>query len=190
MLTDRAESEIKALSGRFGAPTRWTREYLVSPDARNWANKLRNRPGEIVLVVPGRTGHVWLHTKGNYPPSVYRLPSGGIKARESIEAAALREAHEEMGFKPDIKRFLGIVENTFYVDGEQVNYPSYIFLTNSLLGSPQVTDPSEEIAGFAEASIEGLSIIAEQLDALGPDWQPWGHYRAAPHTLARQVLGE
>lgn len=163
---------------------------MVSPAARDWANKLRKRPGEIVLVVPGRRNYLWVHTKRIYPPSVYRLPSGGIHADEAIESAASREAFEEMGFRPELTRFVGFVENIFQVDGEQVGYPSYIFLTKPLKGAPKVTDPSEEITGFAEASIEDLSRIAERLDALGPDWQPWGHYRATPHALVKQALSD
>jgi ADP-ribose pyrophosphatase YjhB (NUDIX family) len=189
MLTAEAEAEIAELARRFGVPRRWRREYEISsPESEAWAKKMLKRPGEVVLVVPLDDHRVWLHTKQFYPAGVYRLPSGGIHDGEGFEAAARRETYEEMGFVPELSRFMGVVENVFAPDGETVVYPTYVLETKPMPGSPRVTDPDEAISGFREIYVQELPKITEQLDSLAPNWQPWGHFRAAPHARVAEAL--
>ena len=120
--------------------------------------------------------------------AVYRLPSGGIHQGERVEDAARREAYEELGFEPGIVRFIGMVENAFALDEGKPVYPSFILETKPIPGSPRATDPDEAISGFREIGIRELPKIVEQLDSLAPSWQPWGHFRAAPHALVAEVF--
>src|ERR687885_894377 len=109
MLSRRVEAEIEALARRFGSPRRITREYRIETDEhRRWMDDLRKRRGEVVLLVPRPDGRLVLHTKSFYPTAVFRLPSGGIRRGEKIEAAARRELYEGMGFSPELTRFVGV----------------------------------------------------------------------------------
>ncbi len=189
MLTPKEENEIAELARRFGEPLRWTREFALTTERnREWARKTTRRRGEIVLVVPRPENRFLLHTKPFYPDAVYRLPSGGVNAEEAVDAAARREAYEEMGFEATLARFIGVVENVFTMDGAKLTYPSYIFVTQPTTEPPRVMDPDERIAGFRDVPLETLGQVAEKLDALPPDWQPWGHFRATPHALVVDVL--
>ncbi len=189
MLTSKAEVEIAELARRLGEPRRWRREYeIVSPENEAWVKKMLKRRGEVILVVPSGKDRIWLHTKRFYPQAVYRLPSGGIHQGERVEDAARREAYEELGFEPGIVRFIGMVENAFALDEGKPVYPSFILETKPIPGSPRATDPDEAISGFREIGIRELPKIVEQLDSLAPSWQPWGHFRAAPHALVAEVF--
>jgi ADP-ribose pyrophosphatase YjhB (NUDIX family) len=188
MLTAEEEAEIGGLARRVGVPRRWRREYETTSEQAGWVKKMLKRRGEVILVVPTAEGRIWLHTKQFYPPGVYRLPSGGIHQRESVEEAASRELYEEMGFKPELARFLGVVENVFKFDRETLVYPSYILETRSITDPPSVSDPDEAISGFREIDIRELGKIVEQLDSLASAWQPWGHFRAAPHALVAEAM--
>jgi 8-oxo-dGTP diphosphatase len=188
MLTPETEKEIAELGERFGTPTRWRREYEIPAGSVAWVKKMLKRRGEVILVVPGSQDRIWIHTKQFYPDSVYRLPSGGIHEREAAEDAARRETREEMGFEPQLARFIGVVENVFKFEGETSVYPTYIFETKPFTGSPQVTDPGEAISGFQEIRIQDLYKVIEKLETLEVDWQPWGHFRSAPHALIAEEL--
>ncbi len=189
MLTSEAEAEIAELARRLGEPLRWRREYeILSPENEAWVKKMLKRHGEVILVAPSGKDRIWLHTKRFYPQGVYRLPSGGIHPGERIEDAARREAYEELGFEPEIVRFIGMVENVFALDEGRAVYPSFILEIQPTLDSPRVADPDEAISGFREIGIRELPKIEEQLDSLAPSWQPWGHFRAAPHALVAEVF--
>jgi 8-oxo-dGTP pyrophosphatase MutT (NUDIX family) len=188
MLSVEAETEINGLSERFGRPSRRSRDYPVPLDQAGWVRKMLKRSGEVIFVVAGAKGRVWLHTKTFYPHGVFRLPSGGIHAGESIEHAAYRELYEELGSRPGLVSFLGIVENRFDLEGDRLLYPTFILGTAPLTVAPQVTDPNERIAEFREFDVKELTNIASQLDSVDPEWQPWGHFRAFPHSLVAQAL--
>lgn len=183
-----SEAEIAQLAQTYGIPERWKRVYAFTNAKSFWVKKMLKRRGEVVLVVPGSVNRIWLHTKQFYPHDIYRLPSGGIHQGEAVELAVYRESFEELGEKPEIVRFIGLVENEFVLGAESAIYPTYAFLTQPITTKPQVNDPSEAISGFKEIEIGDLSQISRQLDSLDSDWQPWGHFRAAPHAMVMQVL--
>ncbi|MGB8648255.1 MAG: NUDIX hydrolase [Anaerolineae bacterium] len=189
MLTLQEKAEIEELAGKLGTPLYATRE-LVATTANDiqWFYKLVRRRGEVILVVPRPNGRVLLHTKSTYPSGIYRLPGGGVNPGEPALDAAQREALEETGFDAPMTRLLGVVENEILVQGNRLSYPSYVFLTGPTTALPHVLDLEEDIADFREVPVDDLSLIAAQLEAMPPDWQPWGQFRATPHVLARQAL--
>ncbi len=191
MLTPEAEAEIANLSAHLGTPLRWTREYTATTERnREWARKVTKRRAEVIQVLPRPGGRVLLHTKSTYPEGVYRLPGGGVNQGEAIEPAVRRETWEETGFDVALARFLGVIENTFVVDGDTLSYPSFIFLMQPTVEAPRVLDPDEEITGFKEIPPAELAQVVAQLNALPPNWQPWGQFRAAPHALVIEALSK
>lgn len=187
------ERELVELERRFGAFERATFEYrYLSLGFAGWVKKLTRRRGEIVLVVPRRKGRVLLHTKPHYPDEVYRLPTGGIHPEEDAVDAARREGYEEIGFKTKEFKLLGVLDNMFWVNGERIEYPSFVFETPTLKGKPKPTDSDEAISGFRNADVDELRVTAALLEALPMQWREWGRFRAASHLwLAdRMPIGE
>lgn len=161
---------------------------MTGPDFGNWVRKLMRRRGEIVLVVPRGEGRVLLHTKPHYPPEIYRLPTGGIHLDEAADEAARREVFEEIGFKPQELLLVGVLDNLFLVDGNKLEYPSYVFKTEAYMRTPQPTDPNEPISGFREANSTELRDVARHLRGLPGGWSDWGKFRAAAHEWLAEYL--
>jgi 8-oxo-dGTP pyrophosphatase MutT (NUDIX family) len=190
MLTPKEEAEIQELAGRLGPPLRWTREYTATTERnREWARKVTRRRAEVILVLPRPGGLLLVHTKSTYPKGINRLPGGGVDRDEAVEIAARREAFEETGLQVVPARLLGVIENTFNLDGHKLSYPSYIIMMEPTTAMPSVQDLDEQISGFSEFPPQDLPALANQLNALPADWQPWGQFRAAPHALVAEALG-
>ncbi len=189
MLNPEDEAEIAALSRKYGSPERHVCHYRVRTerDAR-WSAGLNNRRGEVILIAPRPGRRILLHTKSFYPAATFRLPSGGVHHGESIEAAARREAHEELGFDLQVARFLAVIENHFLADDSDVTFPSFVLLLEQSSGAPRVMDPDEQITEFREVGEDKLREVARALSIMAPDWEMWGKFRALPHALLADWL--
>lgn len=177
------EKEIEKLERRFGPFEHATFEYkTLSPAFANWVKKLTKRRGEIILVVPRGDSKIVLHTKPHYPANCYRLPTGGIRPDEPAVDAAKREGYEELGFKLQDPRLLGVLDNVFWWDGASFSYPSFVFQTQEFTGDLVPTDPDELISGFRDVTTIELEDAAQALIRLPLGWREWGIFRAAAHT--------
>lgn len=177
-------NEITALADRYGAPLRWSRAFDVTPAMlERWRDKRR---AEIVLAIARPNASVLLHTKSFYPNETYRLPTGNIKFGEPIEDAAQRELCEETRLDARLTRFLGVIEYEFRFAGNQVDFVSYIFLTDETRDEPRVMDASERITGFRTVAWRDLVSIADALENLPDNWRDWGCFRAVAHRLVAQ----
>lgn len=143
---------------------------------------------EVVLVVCRPDGRVLLHTKRFYPEGVWRLPSGRLKEGEPPEAAARREAKEELGFDVVSGQLLGRLNVLLEGEGASLPFASWVFLLAAEGREPAVQDREEEIAGFVWVPVPHLRAVAGQLEALPPPWQGWGKFRAAAHTFVADLL--
>lgn len=99
------------------------------------------RPIEIgvrVLVVDGNEVLLVRHRRGKLP---WSLPGGGVKAQETLEAAACREVWEEAGCEVQIERLHGI----FYTFGTGFSNYTAVFIATPL-AAPQTPVGNLEIA--------------------------------------------
>lgn len=184
------EKELERLRKKFGDFEQVTVRYPpASPNFANWVRKLERRRGEIILVVPRGKGQVLLHTKPHYPDHVFRLPTGGIRPRERALHAARREGYEEIGFDSPPERFLGIIDNVFPVNGSELVYPSFVFVTREFKGKPEPSDPDEPISGFDQVDVDGLRVVGRHLASLPGPWREWGRFRATAHTWLAERMG-
>jgi ADP-ribose pyrophosphatase YjhB (NUDIX family) len=133
-----------------------------------------------------------VHTKAQYPPGTYRLLTGGVKPREAVLRAALREAHEETGLGIEIARFAGVIGYTFRHLGtpRQMAFVSYVFVARADDSEPAVQDPDERITGFRYIPPADLHAIARELRDLPFGWNDWGHFRAPAHELVAELMAQ
>lgn len=161
---------------------------------RYWEAARRKRHAEVVILLRRKNGLYLVHTKGFYPSGTYRLISGGIKPGEDLLAALQREIHEETGLAVRIERFLGLLRYCFRwrapdpVGG--LPFASCLFAVAEEGGTLGLNDLGEDISGFREVSLQELGALAEQLEALPPEWNDWGRFRAIAHRFILEVLTE
>jgi ADP-ribose pyrophosphatase YjhB (NUDIX family) len=185
--------EIVALEQTYGPFARQHCRLAVGGlHLEYWGEKvLRDRRGEVVLVIQRDSGEVLLHTKTLYPPGVYRLPSGGVSWGEAVSASLRREVYEETGFTAWEERLLGLVSYDFRDDDRSVSFVSYVFLLTGVQGSPDVKDEDERISGFKWVPVSELPAVAAALRSLpedSPGRQDWGRFRALAHDFAAQII--
>ncbi len=174
---------------RHGQPVERTYRYEVSADTYDyWERVLRRRLAEVVLIVSCHTGRYLVHTKAFYPPGTYRLLSGGLASGEDLLVGARRELQEETGLEGGIERFLAVQTHRFQRNGASLPFYSYLFLVDAQGGQPTVLDDQEQITEFREVDRQGLRVLAERLDSMGPAWAEWGHFRATSHWLVWELL--
>lgn len=160
---------------------------MMADMVQKWREK-KQRRAEVVMVVPNRTGHIWLHTKSVYPPGVYRLMTGGINEGEPPPDALRRETAEETGFRIEIEQCLGVIVTHFVAGSKSLDFASYLFLTTPGRGEPHPVDPNESIAGFRAVPAAELPHIAQQLRAITGPFADWGKFRATAHSIAAAAL--
>ncbi|MCE7939494.1 hypothetical protein DCC79_02720 [bacterium] len=187
-------AEVAALEARFGpAGRRSVAVDMVRPTFDEWWEAVVARPNrraEVVLVVQRPNRHVLVHTKVQYPPATYRLPTGGIRPGEAAVDALHREAAEETGLPVADARFLGLIAYTFRCrdDERRMPFASFVFHVRVDYAEPMVNDPDEDIMDFLFVRPERLPDIARTLRQLAPDWADWGRFRAHGHDLAADAL--
>ncbi len=155
---------------------------------RYWQATRQKRLAEVVLLLQRKNGRYLAHTKDFYPPATYRLISGGIKPGEDLLAAVRREAYEETGLLVRIERFLALLRYRFYWQGYVLPFASYVFGVVEEDGTLKVNDPGEAISGFREVTLAELDALAAQLEALHPEWEDWGRFRAIAHRVILEIL--
>lgn len=149
--------------------------------------RLRNRAGEVVLLLRRADGNLLLHTKAFYSTGLFRLPTGGIRLREGVMEAARRETEEETGLSPRDLRPLGLLTYRLREDGRRVFFHSWLVL-GEVEGEPAVNDHAERITGFRWVPPEDLPRVADELRGVPPAWAGWGHFRALAHEAAARWL--
>ncbi len=162
------------------------------------------RRAEICYVMQrsNPAGGLLLHIKRFYPPTGYRLPTGGVQIGEPVLDALQRELYEETGLwlgaapgEVHLQRLLGILTyDLFHRHMGPVEFATYFFLVQMPPGAIlQPTDPDEQIAGWEWCDPGELAGVATVLDGVGAQsaaWADWGHFRAAGHRFVAQVLAD
>lgn len=133
--------------------------------------------GEVCMAILRLSGRFLLQTKQNYPGSVMRLPSGGIKRGEDVEAALLREIWEETNLTVSVERFVARIG--YQAGPLKSRFFTHLFLVREVSGVLQSNDPSEKISDWQEILPQALPEYAGKLRGITPSWRNWGIFRAA-----------
>lgn len=182
------DAEVERLASLYGAPER--RLFTLPADEATLVWRFGgqgDRRAEVVFAVQDPSGGIWVHAKAHYPRRVYRLPSGGIHWQEDVESALLRELDEETALPVRVRRFLGLIEYQFLHEGKAAPFASYVFLVESLGGTPQ-PHATEGITSFQLVPPGHLTQIAADLRNLMGDRREWGQWRALVHDLVYGAL--
>jgi 8-oxo-dGTP pyrophosphatase MutT (NUDIX family) len=161
--------------------------FRVKLPALDYRRVLRPaRRAEVAMVIQRCPGWVLLQAKQHYPPGLFRLPTGTLKARESGETAMLRELHEEANLVPGVFRKLARLE--YQIEGGRSDFFTEIFLIEGPRGELRPNDTSESINAWREALLSELPMVARDLRALEPPWQGWGLFRSVVHDLVAELV--
>lgn len=192
MLPAELADEVEKLAARYGAPVRVDAEL---PDGVFDPLIKQDRIGEVCMVIRRPSGRLLIFRKDMYPPEVLRLPTGGIKPGEPIEAALLREVAEETSLEVAVRRFLAIIAYHTQDTGRD-SFVTFAFLLDELGGTLAVQDPEERVEAFGEAEpaeLVALAAVLERLEhrhdrAIGGSWHSWGLFRAVVHRVVCEQL--
>lgn len=176
------QAEIAVLARRYGRP----RAVSHTLPTFRFSPVNRRRQGEVAMAIRRRNGLYLLQTKGTYPESTFRLPTGGIMRGETIEHALLRETHEETSLDVEISRFAAVL--TYRAENARHAFSSYLFLLEEQGGDLHPMDESEGITGWLEADLPAIAAAADRLRACPGQWRPWGQFRALVLDALRDEL--
>ncbi|RPI00218.1 MAG: NUDIX hydrolase [Calditrichaeota bacterium] len=190
---DVIEEELLELADRYGPTNFYLATLTIGDDYfRTWRHSHvyhRNRRGEIVLVIRNRQDRILLHTKPFYPADVYRLPTGGIRERETVISSLYREIYEETSFKPLSIQLCSVV--LYHLQNKEDIFPfnSYIFKIEPDGEHPKPVDLAEEISGFEWIPESYLTHVVAKLEGLYPQrWRDWGKIRAVAHRIVGGMM--
>ncbi|MBY0277733.1 NUDIX domain-containing protein [Candidatus Binatia bacterium] len=138
------------------------------------------------MAIRRRNGLYLLQTKGTYPESTFRLPTGGIMRGETIEHALLRETQEETSLDVEISRFAAVL--TYRAPNTRHVFASYLFILEEQGGVLHPTDESEGITGWLEADLNTIGEAAERLRSCTGPWRSWGQFRALVLDALKDAL--
>jgi 8-oxo-dGTP pyrophosphatase MutT (NUDIX family) len=135
-----------------------------------------------------KDGRIVVNAKHNYPPGMYRAPSGGLAPGETIEEGLKREAMEETGCEVAIDRFLLETAVKFVCKSgnaeKAIEWNSYVFQARYIGGVFDFTD-KHEIREVRLATLEEFEVFSAIMrkSSIGGL-----HYRAALHDTVKGLL--
>jgi 8-oxo-dGTP pyrophosphatase MutT (NUDIX family) len=107
------------------------RRFAPLPALKSWDPALRpdhaRQAAALVLLYPGTDGPSLVLTERHadlpHHGGQISLPGGGVHEGETLAAAALREAHEEIGLDPSVVTFLGPLSSLWVLVSGFVVHP-------------------------------------------------------------------
>ncbi len=169
----------------YGRPEEQFTSFEMNP--KEYQNLLdsqkHGRSHDITIFI--RKDNKWVvNAKPWYPDGLYRIPSGGIHPKETLEEGARREAYEETGGKIEILRYFLRIFVRFYSENHSVDWVSHLLLTDWKEGQLRPIDTKEikKVYLAERDEFENFARIMLELDVGGL------HYREYLHREAFKIL--
>jgi 8-oxo-dGTP pyrophosphatase MutT (NUDIX family) len=129
---------------QYGRPARWRHvQPVAAPELRMIrSSQIDGRAHDITLYIEN-AGRIAVTAKHDYPPGLYRAPSGGLHAGETLEQGARREAIEETGLSIELTSYILCAEVVFEHDTENLRWTTHVFSATTSGGVLAHTDHRE-----------------------------------------------
>lgn len=139
--------------GRFGE------EDVHLPDGRAFTLAILKHPGACAVVPLLDNGHVVLLRQYRHAvrETLWEVPAGKLDPGESLEACALRELHEETGYRAGRLEALGAIAVTPGYSDERI----HLYVARELTAGAQALSANESII-CTELPFERAVQMAEQ----------------------------
>jgi len=128
---------IRGLSRRFGRPAEWRPVVrLTEHDRSVLALGGAERRHDVTFAVHDGRGRMAVIRKPSFPPGAWRIPSGGVKPGEGLDAGVAREALEETGLVIELTGYL-LVARARFIDpaGGELRWTTHVVLARTLAGT-------------------------------------------------------
>ncbi len=133
-----------------------TVDQLAYPDGRVVKMECVRHRGSVVLLPMTAPDRIVLVRQYRYVVSrwLWELPAGTLEPDESLQAAALRECHEEVGkIAGSAQKLLNLFPSPGFCD-EEMHFFLLTDLRDRLLGEPAPHQDPDEILNVREFSVE------------------------------------
>jgi 8-oxo-dGTP diphosphatase len=119
--------------------------------ACGWTDWFNPAPTASVLIVrrDGKGGTPVLLVRRAFAPArgAWDVPGGFVERGETAEAAAVREAREELGVEVHLERVVGIFPDTYFFGGERQPSLNIYYLAQLRRPSASIR-PADDVSGF------------------------------------------
>jgi 8-oxo-dGTP pyrophosphatase MutT (NUDIX family) len=145
-LNDINDAEITDLKRKYGTPKHlsFKANFLDFECSLIRKSQQKGRLHDVTCFIRHESGGYVVIQKHQYGRSgIYRAPSGGALVGESIEAAAIREMHEETGLTVQLQRFVLDLSLDVICGNELIPWRSLVFLADIIRGEMKPLDTFE-----------------------------------------------
>jgi ADP-ribose pyrophosphatase YjhB (NUDIX family) len=136
--------DISRMEQRYGVPA--VERMSFEMGEREWANlrgsQAHGRAHDVTLFVFHK-GRLAVIAKHNYPPGLYRAPSGGVLPGESMAEGIAREMMEETGLAIRLQRYVLRVHVDFTRRTEKIAWTTHVFTGERVAGRIRPRDTQE-----------------------------------------------
>ncbi|MHA1927441.1 MAG: NUDIX hydrolase [Candidatus Thorarchaeota archaeon] len=176
-LNDIDPEQYASLVEMYGAPKRFhfSANFQEFECALVRRSSMKGRHHDITCFIPKDGGYVAIQKHDYADTGIYRAPSGGAKAGESLVDAAKREMHEETGLDIELVRFVLDMSLDVVCAEETIPWRSLVFLAKDIGGEMVPIDTREIYDVKISTKNEMIGEIATMMKNSG-----WGgfEYRA------------
>jgi ADP-ribose pyrophosphatase YjhB (NUDIX family) len=177
ILNDIDETEYNEIVLKYGEPTRlsFSADFLEFECELVRKSSAKGRQHDITCFIPSEEGYVTIQKPQYANTGIFRAPSGGAKSGELLEAAAIREMHEETGFQIELRHFVLDLSLDVRCSEGVIPWRSLVFLADRVGGDLDPIDKREIFDIRISTREEMIGPIATLMEGSG-----WGgfEYRA------------
>jgi ADP-ribose pyrophosphatase len=173
ILNDVTDEEYAALCEKYGTPKRYSfdADFLEFECELVRRSATKGRQHDLTCFVPKDGGYVTIQKHDYARTGIYRAPSGGAKAGESLYDAAVREMKEETGLDVELKNFVLDMHLSVKCPEGIIPWRSLVFLADEVGGTMDPVDTYEIFEVKVTSREEMLGPINRLMELSG-----WGGF--------------